>query len=438
MNTPRYEQMAPEQLANALEENPHHGLPEGWWSWPNTIEAHRHLSRKFLDNLSPYPEGRYAGRGIVICAGGHRLFTNGWVAMRILRLLGCGLPIQFWHLDGEVDEYMADLVRPFQVECINATHVARELPKPPRLLAGWELKPFAILHATFQEVLLLDADNVAIVAPDFLFETPEYLKTGAVFWPDYGRMEPTRAMWAAAEVPYRDEPEVESGQLLVDKSRCWAAINLTMHYNEHSDFYYKHIHGDKCTFQFAWPRTGTPYSMPERGIHSLDATMCQHDFEGRRIFQHRNMDKWRLDGANQSIHDFQMENACRRFLAELRSRWNGRPFQLNGRSATDTMAFDELAGKRVWYDRVGYDSRALELRPDGSIGDGAADCERYWSLHHANGTLVLSILGNDSSTCHLTREGRVWKGAWLRHERMPIEVTLLGLHDGEARNTECG
>lgn len=412
-----------------LENSADHGLPDEWWNWPQAIEAHRLLSRKFLKNLPPYPAEDFTGRGVVICAGGHRLFTNGWVAMRVLRQLGCTLPIQFWRLDGEIDPYMADLVRPFQVECVNGSALARGLARPPRLLAGWELKAFAVLHAPFREVLLLDADNVAVVNPEFLFDTPEYQSAGALFWPDYGRMEPTRAMWEAAEVPYRDEPEFESGQMAIDKARCWAAINLAMHYNEHSDFYYRHIHGDKCTFQFAWSRTGTPYAMPSRGIHTLDATMCQHDFHGRRIFQHRNMDKWRLDGTNRSIHDFQLESECRHFLSELNSRWNGRPFHLPPREIAETQEFAALAGRRVVYERVGHDSRVLELLPDGSIGEGAEDCERYWSLHRENGSLVLCILGDEAPTCFLTRQEGVWKGAWLRYERMPVNVTQLDASD---------
>jgi hypothetical protein len=65
----------------------------------------------------------------VICAGGHRLFTNAWVCMRMLRHFGCELPIQFWYLDeGEMDRRLMELVRPFGVECVNARDVAQMFP----------------------------------------------------------------------------------------------------------------------------------------------------------------------------------------------------------------------------------------------------------------------------------------------------------------------
>jgi hypothetical protein len=47
----------------------------------------------------PYPRGRFRGRGMIVCAGGPRLFTCAWVMLSLLRkTLGCELPIEVWHL----------------------------------------------------------------------------------------------------------------------------------------------------------------------------------------------------------------------------------------------------------------------------------------------------------------------------------------------------
>lgn len=51
--------------------------------------------------------------------------------------------------------------------------------------------------------------------------------------------------------------------------------------------------------------------------------MCQHDFQGRRVFQHRNMDKWNLFMRNRKIADFWLEDDCFRYLHELGERWDG-------------------------------------------------------------------------------------------------------------------
>lgn len=102
-----------------------------------------------------------------------------------------------------------------------------------------------------------------------------------------------------------------------------AATLLCMWYNQYSDFFYHHVHGDKETFHIAWRKLGQPYAMPAHPIHPLDCVMCQHDFEGRRIFQHRNMDKWELSGSNMVIAGFLDEAECREHLADLRRQWDG-------------------------------------------------------------------------------------------------------------------
>jgi hypothetical protein len=60
---------------------------------------------------------------------------------------------------------------------------------------------------------------------------------------------------------------------------------------ERSAFFF---HGDKEPFHLCWRKWGQEYALPSRGIHTLSGTMCQHDFGGNRIFQHRNGRKWSM------------------------------------------------------------------------------------------------------------------------------------------------
>jgi len=167
---------------------------------------------------------------------------------------------------------------------------------------------FAKLGATRDWASILD---------EYLFDAPPYRRLGAAFWPDFDRLEPHRAIWRICGVPYRDEPEVESGQLIIDKRRCWQPLQLAMHLNEHSDFYYDYVHGDKETFHMAWRMLGRDYAMVPHPLRPLDRTMCQHDFRGRRVFQHRNLAKWVLGPGNPRIPGFRFEDVCLGFLDEL-------------------------------------------------------------------------------------------------------------------------
>lgn len=267
----------------------------------------------------PYPAGRFKGRGIVTCAGGERYFACAYVMIRLLRHLGCHLPVEIWHLgDHEMPQRYIDLLSGLNAKTIDA----RSLPEASstRILNGWEVKPFSIIHSSFEEVLFLDADNMAVLDPTHLFDIPEYRKTGAVFWPDRGRHGPSCPLWSICNVPYRSEPEFESGQMVVNKNRCWKALHLTKHFNDWSDFYYRLVHGDKETFHFAWLLLSQEYSMAPAHTDKAWKALYHHDFQGRRIFQHRSGDKWSFYETNVTIEDFKHEALCKTYLKELKTQ----------------------------------------------------------------------------------------------------------------------
>ena len=178
--------------------------------------------RQELPDLT-YPAGRFHGRGVVMAAGGPKFQICAWVAIRMLRTVGCTLPIEVLYLGpAEYNAAWAELVRPYDVTCIDAHEVRKQYPHAR--LYGWELKPYAIQHSRFREVLFLDADNVPVRAPSFLFETPQFQQYGAIFWPDFGRLGRDRLAWLVfGNIPYRDEPEVESGQIVIDKAQIGRA-----------------------------------------------------------------------------------------------------------------------------------------------------------------------------------------------------------------------
>jgi hypothetical protein len=278
-------------------------------------QTFRRESEKFIKNIPDYPD-HFSGSGIIICAGGMKYITCAWVCIHMLRKLGCRLPIQVWYLGKrELNCRIRDLLIRRNVEFVDALALRKKYPV--RILNGWELKAYAILNCRFKEVLFLDADNVPVRNPEYLFNCPEYRKIGAVFWPDYSRLDRTRSIWKICGISYRDEPEFESGQILVNKAICWKALSLAHWYNQHSDFYYQHIHGDKDTFHLAFRKLGKLYAMPDTPIFTLPGVMCQHDFKGRRIFQHRNLRKWSLNGNNPNTSGFLFEKECLQFIRRL-------------------------------------------------------------------------------------------------------------------------
>jgi hypothetical protein len=182
-----------------------------------------------------------------------------------------------------------------------------------------------------------------------------------------------------------------------------------------NNFYFFHVHGDKEVFHLAWRKLEQPYAMPERGIDALPGVMCQHDFEGNRIFQHRNMRKWTFYD-NPQTNGFLYENECREYINELKHVWS--PAADLPATPEDTAAISRLDGKMYEYHRVGYDHRAICLRRDGIFPEGAATCEYYWTIR--DGVMIVADeKGTRTMELRPAKHG-IWEGQWLDHEKMPV------------------
>lgn len=414
-------------------------IPERTWAcWDVTRNAMKTLADEFIRDGLPvqqYPE--YRGRGIVICAGAAPVpraglgtggyMASAWVAIRKLMHLKCRLPIQVWHLGPlEADPTLAKLLAPYGVEFVDARVMERAYPC--RINCGWESKLFAALYCSFQEVLFLDADCAPIGQdPEALFDAAEYRRHGSAWFPDFPHWRLKPGQWAAFGLPHRDELAFESGQFLVDKSRCLRELRLALWYAEHSDYTFEHVYGDKECPHLAWRRLGTEYAMPRPPGWEHGVCIVQHDFAGRRQFLHRCQDKWKWRGTNRRCDGLEDEALHHDLAAEFGRVWDGKLW------ANPTMDRDELAvharlaGKQFTYARMpqpGFagDSRPMELRPDGSIGRGSAGCEKRWAVHGTQ----LAICSNDNLTCLLTEEpDGVWRGDWVEHEKCGVELRTL-------------
>jgi hypothetical protein len=364
----------------------------------------------FIERLPSCPEG-FAGAGVVIAAGGLAYLVNAWVVVKLLRQRGCGLPIEVWHLGPEeMPEPLARLFRTSGVACVDAHE--RFAKQPVRQVRGWALKPYAALASRFRHVLLLDADNVPTLDPSFLLETPQYREHGALFWPDRGDgvgiegglLRANHPIWPLTGLAFWGDPSFESGQVCVDKVRCWRELRLALWMNEHADFWYRFLYGDKDTFQIAWRKLGTPWAMPSTNPSPGDERVFwQVDFDGRVLFQHRHGDKWRLDGGNPAIPGFVDEDVCRAAIDELR-----RPL-FDELGVGDAEVHPPVAPGSWLWTRVGRRPRVVRFAPGGFVDAGQEKAARLWRARAGE----LEVLGDDlavSGRFRFAPHARRWLG----------------------------
>jgi len=297
----------------------------------NGAPFYRELLRDAFSRFPPYPEGRHRGREIVLCAGGLVHPTNAYVCMRFLREF-TDLPIELFYagaaeMPSSVRDFLLADFAPIALIDITEPRFRDAYPfLPVDHFRGFQIKSFSLLHATFEEIFYIDADNIPLQSPEPLFAAEEYRRTGALFWPDLERTKSTsEALFAVfgitAESLKRDF-EFESGQIVLDKRRCWQALLTVCLANSDAsqfrDFCFGHTMGDKDTFRLAFEFAGQPYHLvsspslrlgnrflfiplPLTGIRikiqhdlgSFYATgMVEHDLAGNPLFAHKTVCEW--------------------------------------------------------------------------------------------------------------------------------------------------
>ena len=320
-----------------------------------TKSAVKSLQKEWMhfanNEISPYPDNKFKGRGIVICSGGIKYFTCAWIAVKIIRKWGCKLPIEIWYKGDELSPSSIKEMSEQNVFCKNILDYGDDSSH------GWVLKPLSILHSNFKEIIYIDADNVCLSDPEALFEMEGYKETGALFWPDYWETAEDNPIWNIMKVPYRPMKEQESGQMVIHKEKCWKALNLCCYLNRMSHIYYKLLLGDKDTFRFAWMALNYPFQIIQKEPDTcgyfdenkdfMGHTMVQSTNTGHILFLHRNLLKWDLTRNNElvwkNIKRFKNDASVKEYFMEYSNR-NYHPY-VDVQGDLEILDLEEQLGK---------------------------------------------------------------------------------------------
>lgn len=246
-----------------------------------------------------YKEG---SNGIVMI-GGSKFTWLSYLSLVSLRNAGSTLPVEIimpQHDDFVKEKDMCTEYLPrLNAACVVLPDVlgASVMQKWSSRIASYQLKSLALMVSSFQNVLLLDSDNVVVQNPDKLFESKLFKQYGMITWPDYWERTISPVFYDIAgvevnelkrvrynrfplalkdpkknnidpsekdKVPYHDlegtipNLSTESGQLLINKGDHACALLLSMYYNMLGPkLYYKLFslgeqgEGDKDTFPAA-------------------------------------------------------------------------------------------------------------------------------------------------------------------------------------------
>lgn len=265
----------------------------------------------------------------VVFIGGGKFSWLSYVSLMALRDTGSTLPVEIilpTYEDYEREVEFCTIVLPkLNAACV----VVPDVLGPGAMIASkkgfanYQYKSLALVVSSFQNVLLLDSDNVPLGNPDSLMKSKVFKRYGMITWPDFWERTTTPVFYDVAGVTVDEtkrvrvgsfllkaistmnpegtewgekvafhefagtmsNPSTESGQFLINKATHSKTLLLSMYYNLFGPLVYYRLlslsepgEGDKDTFVAAAHVLNEPYYQ----VHTKVKPLGYFNTEGYR------------------------------------------------------------------------------------------------------------------------------------------------------------
>lgn len=225
----------------------------------------------------------YKGRGYAMITGSEFLSRVFPVGIQLLHKLGSKLPVEIWTKDEGEYKITAPIVEQMakdfnmKITCHKFSDYIDIEKFPSDYTQNYLMKVLGMLLSSFEEIILLDADNVPMLLPEQLFESQQYADSGLMLWPDFWANSLSSTLHKLLNIPYNFNRTCESGQVVLDKRRHFESLVLAAYYNWYGESYYKLITldsmgtGDKDTFIVGAQTLNRPYYFQTRPLELMRA-----------------------------------------------------------------------------------------------------------------------------------------------------------------------
>jgi len=268
-----------------------------------------------------YKDYNFSGKGLVIAAAGNRyryltgLYSNLYVIRKYHK---SNIPIEIFYV-GKSEEFniiiknmilaLGNITIYNLMDRIDTTSDESEL-------RGYQTKPLSVLCSSFEECILLDADALCFIDPQYLFLAEGYRDSGMLLFKDYvdcmsfisRDFIETIGIGVDTYCDYTNDFEIDSSCVIINKSKCWDALYTICIINVKSDSYHKskNVLGDKDVWLISSMFVDfKPYiSVPAPKVMVTDTNklivghLQSTIFDQKEVFTHYNNQKIMLGEAN--------------------------------------------------------------------------------------------------------------------------------------------
>lgn len=243
---------------------------------PNPRVTHEPLTDKYsvglretLIQLKPNPDYHItSGHDGIIYIGGGKYWTGILVGIRMLRDLGCTLPIEVWYRPDA-----GETVHPEQTEGMNVYY--GQVPGDGGKHGGWAAKLYAMYHTSLEKVLYLDADAYCVNDPTPLFGLLKDYPF--IYWQDLIKQQ-WSIKWkhVLANGDMKHIPPVQGGQLLINRESAWKLVHACKYMCDNRDHYFRYMYGDQDTWRVALAADACEYGTFGKAHWIQSAFICSH------------------------------------------------------------------------------------------------------------------------------------------------------------------
>ena len=224
------------------------------------------------------------GTSGLVSAAGASYLPLAVISVRMLRRTGSTLPVELFLRDSsEYESKICDNVLPsMNARCVVLTDIMRSRlgsSAAAKKIAHFQLKIFAMLFSSFENVLWMDSDCFPLHDPALLLNSEPFVSKGLVMWPDFwaSTTSPLYYNISGQPIPPMDARQAsETGVLMVSKKTHFLPLALAAYYNYYGPSHYFMLlsqggpgEGDKDTFLQACTAIGGDFYTVSESVKAI-------------------------------------------------------------------------------------------------------------------------------------------------------------------------
>jgi len=234
----------------------------------------------YFDRIKVHDDYIASGGLGVIYVGGGVYWPGIVVGVKMLRHMGCMLPVEIWYRGNveAIDKSDLEDVYGVTYHNIDSMRDASTLERADGPGGGWQAKLFALMHTRLTKVLYLDADAYVVNDPCVMFRYLEKYSFG--YWKDLPNQERSIKWELVYPKGNNNVVAVQGGQLLIDRIKAWKLIHITNYICENSRYFFNYMYGDQDAWRVGLAMGCCDYKVIDHAKWNNVAFICNdHDMQ---------------------------------------------------------------------------------------------------------------------------------------------------------------